>query len=209
MSAKKTRQPASSSKQIDWKEIRERLEKVQSVIERGWTPDPLEEKNILHKRALALSVETEKEVPGEEIEIVEFLLAQERYGVDVSHVREVHHLNDLAPVPCTPPFVLGIVNVRGQIVSVIDLKKFFELPEKGLGDLDRVIILRSEQMEFGILADSVVSVRRIPLEQLQPALPTLSGIREEYLKGIAADGTIVLDARRLLADRKLIINEEP
>jgi purine-binding chemotaxis protein CheW len=204
MSGKKASVPA-----VDWKDIRRRLEKVRSVIEQGSMPDAGEEKKVLRERARALAREPEKEASREELEIIEFLLARERYGVESSYVREVSLLTDLTPVPCTPSFVLGVINVRGQIISVIDLKKFFELPERGLGDLDRVIILRSEEMEFGVLADSIIGVRNIPASGLQPSLPTLTGIREEYLKGIfAGDRTIILDAGRLLADRKLVINEQ-
>lgn len=193
---------------IDWKEIHARLEKVRSSIERGWRPDPEAEKMILRQRARALAEEPEEEGTGEVIGIVEFLLARERYGIEASHVREVYHLRDLSPVPCTPPFVVGIINVRGQIISVIDIKKFFDLPDKGLGDLNKVIILKSDEMEFGILADAVLDVSKVPLDELQPSLPTLTGIREEYLKGITRDRTVILDGGRLLADRKLVINEE-
>ena len=193
---------------IDWKKIRGRLDKVRSVIEQGWKPGPEEEKSILRQRAKALAKEPEKEGAPDEIEIVEFLLARERYGIDVSYVREVYPLRDLTPVPCTPPFVIGVINLRGQIISVLDLKKFFDLPEKGLGDLNKVIILKSEEMEFGILADVLGDVYKIRVDELQPSLPTLTGIREEYLKGIGKDRTVILDAERLLADKKLVVNEE-
>ena len=104
------------------------------------------------------------------MEIVEFLLARERYGIEASYVREVYPLNDLTPVPCVPPFVLGIINVRGQIISVIDIKKFFDLPEKGLGDLNKVIIIESDDMEFGILADEIVGIGKLRQEELQASL---------------------------------------
>lgn len=192
----------------DWNEIHERLEKVRSVIEQGWMPGPEEEKKILRQRARALAKEPEKKGAGEEIEIIEFLLAQERYAMDASHVREVYPLNDLTPVPCTPPFVLGIINVRGQIISVIDLKKLFGLPDKGLGDLNKVIILKSDAMEFGVLADVIVGFRTMPLAGLQQVIPTLTGVREEYLMGVTEDRLIVLDAEKIMSDRKIVVNEE-
>ena len=124
-------------------------------------------------------------------------------------MREVYPLNDLTPVPCTPPFVLGIINVRGQIISVIDLKKLFGLPEKGLGDFNKVIILKSDTMEFGVLADVIVGFRTMPLAGLQQIIPTLTGVREEYLLGVTEDRLIVLDAEKILSDEKIVINEEP
>ena len=193
----------------DWNEIHERLEKVRSVIEQGWMPGPEEEKNILRQRARTFAKEPGKKSAEEEIEIIEFLLAQEKYAIDASHVREVYPLNDLTPVPCTPPFVLGIINVRGQIISVIDLKKLFGLPEKGLGDFNKVIILKSDTMEFGVLADVIVGFRAMPLAGLQQIIPTLTGVREEYLLGITEERLIILDAGKILSDEKIVINEEP
>jgi purine-binding chemotaxis protein CheW len=104
--------------------------------------------------------------------------------------------------------VLGIVNVRGHILPVLDLKKFFALPEQGLTDLHCIIVVREHDLEFGLLADLVVGVRSIPLESLQPSLPTLTGIRSEYLKGVTDECLVVLDLARLLADPKIIVHEE-
>ena len=135
-------------------------------------------------------------------------MAYERYGIESTYVSEVYPLKDLTPLPCTPAFVLGIINVRGQIISVLDLKKFFDLPEKGLTDLNKVIILRNEEMEFGILADVILGVVNVPLSYLQPTLPTLTGIREEYLKGITGERLVILDAGKLLSSRKIVVHEE-
>ena len=95
----------------------------------------------------------------------------------------MHPLRDLTPLPCTPPFVLGIVNVRGRILPVLDLKKFFDLPEQGLTDLHRIILVSGNDLELGLLADVIVGVRSVPADSLQPSLPTLTGIRADYLKG--------------------------
>lgn len=163
--------------------------------------------DILKARAEALA-----QAPGQEtleaIELVTFLLAYESYGIETAWVREVHALKELTPLPCTPPFVIGIVNIRGQVMSVIDIKKFFDLPEKGLTDLNKIIILSDGLMEFGILADAVLEVRSIPKSHIQPPLPTLTGIREQFLQGITAERLIVLDAYRLLTSRNIIIHEE-
>jgi purine-binding chemotaxis protein CheW len=171
---------------------------------------PAEERQrILRERAKALAVESEeKDSAQQRIEILEFLLAYEKYGVETHHIREVFPMKELTPVPCTPPFVLGIINVRGQIISVIDIKRLFDLPEKGLTDLNKVIILRDKEMEFGILADVILGVIQVSLRDLQPALPTLTGIREEYIKGITAERLVILEAEKLLSDKKVIVREE-
>ena len=104
--------------------------------------------------------------------------------------------------------MLVIVNVRGEILSVIDLRKFFDLPEKGLTDLNKVIVLESGHMVFGILADAVIGARRIRLAGIQPSLPTLTGVREAYLKGVTPERTVILDAEKLLADEKILVQEQ-
>ena len=198
-----------SASGLDWREVQRRLEAARAAMERGWAPDAEEAKRILKARARALAREPATEEAGDEaIEVVEFVLAYEKYAVETRHVREIHPLEHLTPLPCTPPFVLGIVNLRGEILSVIDFSKFFDLPEKGLTDLNKVIVLRSENMRFGILADAVIGASRIRLAGIQPSLPTLTGVREAYLKGVTSERTVVLDAEKLLADETLIVREQ-
>ncbi|HZW86533.1 MAG TPA: chemotaxis protein CheW [Gallionella sp.] len=194
---------------VDWREVESRLEAARVAIEHIWAPTPSETKQILEKRAIALAQESvQVESADKWIEVVEFTLAYERYAVASEYVREVYPLEELTPLPCTPTFVLGIVNLRGEILSVIDLKKFFDLPEKGLTDLNKVIVLESEGMVFGVVADAINGVRRIPRADIQPSLPTLTGIREDYLQGVTAERVVVLDAEKLLTDEKLIVQEQ-
>jgi purine-binding chemotaxis protein CheW len=168
-----------------------------------------EAERILRARAKALATSTRQSTnAGAMLELLEFRLASERYALETRHVQDVHPLRDLTPLPCTPAFVLGIVNVRGRILPVLDLKKFFDLPEHGLTDLHRIILVRGNDLEFGLLADVIVGVRRVAADSLQPSLPTLTGIRAEYLKGIGEDRLVVLDVERILADPKLIVHEE-
>jgi len=191
---------------IDWQEIHRRLESARVTLDQKRTISGDEKKKVLRARAKILAREPEADNAGrEQIEIVGFVLAYENYALESSFVREVYPLKHLAPLPGTPPFVAGIINVRGQIVSVIDLKKFFDLPEKGLTDHNKVIILRDGKTEFGILADALLNVGNLLLDDLQPSLPTLTGVRAQYLKGVTAARLVVLDAAKLLADPRINI----
>jgi len=165
--------------------------------------------HILHARARALARPAEHAPAAETLlDVLEFRVAQERYAIETKHVGEVHPLLDLTPLPCTPTFVLGIVNVRGRILPVLDLKKFFDLPEQGLNDLHCIILVEGGDLEFGLLADAVVGVQSIPVESLQSSLPTLTGIRDDYLKGVTAGRLVVLDVARILADPKIIVHDD-
>ena len=201
--------PPRKQAAIDWREVHQRLETARAAVERAGTPDAGETQRVLKARAQALAREPEKaQAADAQVEVLEFFLAHEKYAVESRHIREVYPLENLTPLPCIPPFVLGIVNLRGEIVSVLDIKKFFDLPETGLTDLNKVIVLQSGAMLFGILADTIVGVRRIPVAKIQPSLPTLAGIREKYLRGITPDRTVLLDAGKLLADEQIIVQEQ-
>lgn len=174
---------------------------------------PLEDKSettrILRERARALAHE-----PGNEqatvavLQVIEFVLAHERYALETAFVREVHPLENLTPLPGTPSFLAGVVNVRGRILAVIDVKRFFDMPESGIFDTHQVIQLQADDIELGILADTVVGVRSIPLDTIQPPLVTLTGLREAYLKGVTAERLVILDAARILMDPRIIVHEE-
>jgi purine-binding chemotaxis protein CheW len=198
-----------ASEAVDWNEIKLRLEAARIEIERIWAPTDEDTKRVLEERALALAREPAQAKSADAwIEVVEFVLADERYAFASEHVREVYPLEDITQLPCTPAFVLGIVNLRGEILSVIDIKKFFDLPDKGLSNLNKVIVLESDGMVFGIVADAISGVRRILRADIQPGLPTLTGIRADYLQGVTAERVVILDAQKLMADEKIIVQEQ-
>jgi len=209
MERKPTHASILSPQAVDWSEVRRRLEILQGAMARSATPAVEEIRRILKSRAKALAREAPEKEGGENfIQVVTFLLAFENYAIDSCSVREVYPLKELVPLPGTPPFVLGITSVRGRIISVLDLKKFFDLPEKGLTDQNKVIVVRADFMEFGLLADAILGTRSIPLAEIQPSLATLTGIRSDYLRGVTKDRLVVLDAARLVSDPRIIVHEE-
>lgn len=166
-------------------------------------------RQILRDRARALAAKprsAEPEIPR--LGIVEIRLAHERYAFESAYVREVLPLKEVTPLPCTPAYVLGLINVRGQILSVVDLRVIFDLPRDESTGASKVLVLRTDDMEVGVVADAVIEARSIPVESLHPGLPTLTGLRATYLRGIAEGNLVVLDAARLLADKSIVVNEE-
>ncbi|MGH8442507.1 MAG: chemotaxis protein CheW [Nevskiaceae bacterium] len=164
-------------------------------------------REILRARARALARIPAPAAAGGLLEVLEFGLAQERYAVETRHVREVQPLKQLSPLPCTPPFLLGVVNLRGRVVPVFDIRKLFDLPEQGLTDLHRVIVVRGADLELGLLAETIVAVRSVALDSLQASLPTLTGIRADYLKGVTAGNLVVLELDRILTDPRIVVDQ--
>lgn len=196
-----------SRKTIEWDEVRHRLEAAWRRLDEKFAPPPEQVSLILEARARALAVEPAAP-PGPGFEALEFLLAREHYLLATHWVREVFPLQEITPLPGTPGFVLGIIHLRGRIVSVLDIKQFFDLPRQGLSDLNKVIVLSDGAMEFGILGDAIVGVRRIALDDLQAPLPTLTDIRAEYLTGITRQREVVLDGKKLLSDPDIVVTAD-
>lgn len=216
---------------IQWQEIHRRLESTQQRIEHGDAATPEQSRTLLKARAkqMAQPPPAHKDA-STTMEIVQFRMAHETYAFESRYIREVYPLRDYCPLPCTPTFVFGLINVRGQLLSVLDLKRFFGLASQELDNHNQAIILRHEWeqeeselyeprrehisnqpqglMEVGILADALLDVREVPRASLQTTLPTLTGLRQEFLLGITPDRVIVLDAAKLLASREIIVHEE-
>lgn len=169
------------------------------------TPDV---RSILRARARDLARVPEQPATGDGfLEVLEFRLAQEEYAIETRYVHEVHPLRQLTSLPSTPSFITGIVNVRGRIVPVVDLKKFFGLEDSGLTDLHRVILVSGNGLEFGLLADVSVGVRTLAPDALHAAPSTVSGIGAEYVRGVTAERLILLDMERILSDPRIIVND--
>lgn len=166
-------------------------------------------KTVLKKRADLLKIAEKKtEISGKQIDGLGFLLSEERYAIDSTYVSEVVPLKDLTPLPCTPAFVIGIINVRGKILSVIDLKEFFNLATKGISNLNRVIVVKHNDIELGILADEISGNTIINIDQLQTNVSTISEANKNFIIGVTVDRLIVLDVRELLLSDRIIIDEE-
>ena len=203
--------PANGSQDaapVDWDEINKRLRRMRATASESGQ-SAVRRKTVLHARASALAqARDEDEVEGDVLELLEFSLGSERYAIDSSAVNEVYALKEITPVPGTPPFILGVVGVRGRIVSVVDLGRLFDSPPRDTALFTKAIVLKSNTMEFAVLADEVPGLCRTPVADLQASLPTLTGTRKKYLRGVTADRIAVLDAEMLLADDALIVRHE-
>lgn len=166
-----------------------------------------DESAILEKRAQVLA-EARRSLHTEEtktIDFVEFILSDEAYGFELHHIQEIYPLKNQTVLPGLPPFIRGIINVRGTIFSVVDLKTFFDLPASDHRQQQYVIILASERMGFGVLADEIIGVEKTTPDRIQPACATLTGVHDHYIKGIVDSRLALLDGRRLLEDESLVI----
>lgn len=171
---------------------------------------------IWARRAHELAAEPPAEETGRSVDLLVIWLSGEQYGLEVSNLREIYPLEQLTPVPRTPPFVAGVFSARGRILSVVDLRAFLGLPPIGLSDQTKIVVVHnkngagedSSPMELGILADEVADVVTIFREEIEPSLTTHTNARAEYIQGVTAEMLVVLDLDALLNNKELIIHEE-
>lgn len=163
--------------------------------------------NILAERARTIAQPEEETHDAALSEILTFRLAGREYAVETRYVREVFIIREITPVPGAPDFIAGICAARGEIISIVDLARLFAIPELGLTDLNRVIVLSDGTMTFGILADYITDIGTTPTGDLVPVDPGTTPIAGRYLLGAAEGSRIVLDAAAILADPAMVICE--
>jgi purine-binding chemotaxis protein CheW len=176
---------------------------------------PTELAEIWARRAYELAEEPPAPATGQTVDLLVFWLGDERYGLEVTGVREIYPLEQLTPVPRTPDFVAGVFSARGRILSVIDLRAFLGLPALSLSDQTKIIVVtntnptpETNQMEIGILADEVTDVITIFKEDIEPPLTTHASAQARHLQGVTSDMLVVLNLATLLQDERLVIYEE-
>lgn len=137
---------------------------------------------------------------------VTFQLDDETYGIDVMQIREVLRSPDISPVPGAPAFVLGIINLRGNVVAIIDTRSRFSLPPREVDDFSRILILEAGDYVVGFLVDSVSEVAELRTEDIEAAPDTGSRDASRFINGLynREEGLLILvDASRLLSDDEM------
>jgi purine-binding chemotaxis protein CheW len=201
-------QRRAARKAIDWENVRRRLARAAEATEEALRLSPERAKAVMDERATALArAPASGARAAEGLEIAVFALANERYGVETRYVREVVRLTDYAAVPGAPPFLVGVVNLRGEVLALIDLRTFFGVPARGLTDLSRVLVLGDQRAEFGVLADAASEVITLRVDEIHKPPDSAAGVGREYLRGVTADALIVLDGAALLKDGRLFIDQ--
>ena len=168
------------------------------------------EQEIMLKRARLVAGRGKADalINQDTLSVVGFLLVPEKYAIAGSYVTEVLPLTEITPIPGAPAFIMGVINLRGKIVSIVNLKIKFSLKEKGLTYFNKVIILRNENMEFGIVADAITGTQNLELDNLSPPPLTLSSVVAQLVIGVSSDGLIMLDAQRMLNSNQFVINQK-
>ena len=147
----------------------------------------------------------EEKTSEEVFQWVTFKLENEVYGVNVMQVQEVLRYTEIAPVPGAPDYVLGIINLRGNVVTVIDTRLKFGLMPAEVTDSSRIIIIEAEKQVVGILVDSVAEVVYLKASEIDPAPSVGTEESARFIQGVSnrkEDLLILVDLNKLLSDNE-------
>lgn len=139
------------------------------------------------------------------LQCVTFTLEDETYGIDVMQVQEVLREIEVAPVPGAPHYILGIINLRGNVVSVIDARTRFGLPTKESDDMTRIIVIEAQQQIIGILVDSVAEVVDLDRKDIDTAPNVGNSETAKYIDGVVSrddELLILVDLNKLLSEEE-------
>ena len=153
--------------------------------------------------------ETLKKQDAELLQLVTFSIGEEEFGVDILSVQEIIRMMDITKVPRAPEFVEGVINLRGKVIPIIDLRRRFGLSTRDHDKHTRIIVIEINNMIVGFVVDSVSEVLRIPASTVEPPPPVVSGLESEYISGVGKLEDrllILLDLNTLLSgeDRDLL-----
>jgi purine-binding chemotaxis protein CheW len=165
------------------------------------------ERDILQRRARRAARRSDDDAADLAIDVLELTIRGETYAVRLDAISFIDDDNAVTPVPCVPPFVAGVANIRGYIVPVIDLGTLLGVPGEPEGDTFALIFIDSDDMNVAFKVDAIGNAGELRAEQLTPIPETVNIERPAYLRGALPDGTILLDMKAILSDPALIVDE--
>ena len=168
------------------------------------------EEQTLVATELAAQLEEKKENAAiVDFKMVTFSLADKDYSIDIMHVKEIAKAGRFTYVPNTLPFVLGVYNLRGEIIPILDLRIFFniEVPEREENKLENMLILQVEDQKFGVVVDKIDKVIGVQKSTIQPPHPLFGDINIKYIDGVVESNNrlyVLLDITRIFSSKEAV-----
>jgi purine-binding chemotaxis protein CheW len=192
-----------------WGEIRRRIEQLESAVQAA--PDPADLAALWRRRAVELAEAPDRDSEaGAMLTLVVLRLGGDPYAVPITAVREILRFERLTPVSTAPAFVHGVINLRGAVLAVLDLRVFFGIEPGPAGDGARIVVAEGGGMAVGILVEQVEEIIDLPAAEVKPPLPAAKGIVEDYVAGIAAPGgrmIVLIDLDKVLRNPRIVVDE--
>jgi purine-binding chemotaxis protein CheW len=188
--------------------IRERLARAATLIGQEPRPTPEEARAVLEQRARALARVPALPPPAAQVlDVVTFSLANLDYAIELGIVHKIVPLTELTPIPGAPDFFVGVINVRGEILPIVDLHRLYGMARSGWTDQSWAIVLGGERHEFALLADKVHEATTLGTDQVLDWQGSATGVGRQSVRGMTEGALIVLDGAALLEDDRLVIDQ--
>ena len=137
------------------------------------------ETEVLKQKEMAGNVSTS------ELQLVSFNIGSEEFGVDILKVQEINRMVEITKVPQAPHYVEGVINLRGKVIPIIDLRKRFNLEMKEYDKNTRIVVVDINNNIMGMIVDAVSEVLRLPADTVEPPPELVTGVNSEYIKAVA------------------------
>lgn len=194
---------------IDWERIYGRLDTIERVLEATTQLNSEREAEILAERALLLARESKTALEltyADRMLVIAFQVGDQRFAVEVKDIQEIVTLSQIVHVPCVPDFIAGITNVRGNIVTLLDLRRLFGDKSEGIVDLKRAILVGVGDARVGLLSEEILGTMQFQRDALQK-LPA-TRYSDRFVRGLSADLISLLDCEAIMHDSKVNVDDE-
>lgn len=164
-------------------------------------------RNILKERAIVNARPEKKQFVTEIEDVVVFKLIKTLYAIENKWIKEIVRVKTIAPIPGLPEFVPGLLNIRGEICSAVNIQIFLEHREIGISDINSAVIISGNGVEYALLADSINGFDSSESFKSDSFPENFNSLQREFIKGISPNGTLLLDGDALTQNRKIIIEQ--
>ena len=156
-----------------------------------------------------LLAQTPEQAPdtNEILEVITFRLGSERFAVETRFVCEVYEAGVVTPLPGSPRPFVGVTNLRGEILAVVDLREWFGVAPADGNQRTQLVIVGAERPEFGMVVDEVDEVRPLRIDEVFDPPGSVAGASRDWLRGVTEGALLVLDGHALLNDERLYVDE--
>lgn len=189
-----------------WTNLHEQLDQLNKQLAQGDTLSAPKQSQLLQERSRQWA-KPPSDNDTENLSILAFTLGTKTYGVELGYADTVFPIKQLTTLPGTPPYIRGITNLHGRMLSVLDIRALLNLPQQDLGDRNHVVVLRNEEMEFGLLADRIVGVNSLRRSQIQTEQAGLGGLQRTMVMGISHQQWTILDGNQMLNEPTLCVDD--
>ena len=183
---------------IDWQEVRNRLDASQQALDEALTPNPERAEAIFRQRAAQLATRRVQFGTADNASrVLVFAIGSEKYAIEFDDLVELLPFANCTAVPGAPPELLGVMNIHGEIQSVVDLRRLLDLPDGKASVRGYVLVIRRDEQEVGVRVDHVEKVQPIIAAELAVLREGMTDLPAHYLKGLTPDKVIVLSTEAL------------